>query len=64
MLVSAITGCVSIYTFASFVGFSIRISSSAVGLKVCSIAKGIKKYKSIIKQKKKKHDKVLLEKVK
>ena len=44
-LASAITGC---------------ISSSAAGLKICAIAAGIKKYKSIIKKKKKKHDKTVL----
>ena len=36
-----------------------------MGLKICAITAGIKKYKSIIKKKKKKYDKiVLLEKVK
>ena len=34
--------------------------SSAIGLKVCAIAPGIKKCKSIIKKKKKKHDKIVL----
>ena len=34
--------------------------SSAIGLKVCAIIAGIKKHKSIIKKKKKKHDKVIL----
>ena len=34
--------------------------SSAIGLKICAIAAGIKKYKSIIKKKKKKHDKIVL----
>ena len=33
--------------------------SSAMRLKICVITAGIKKYKSIIKKKKKKHDKVL-----
>ena len=33
--------------------------SSAVGLKTCAIIAGIKKYKSIVKKKKKKHYKIL-----
>ena len=41
------------------------ITISAIGLKICAIPAGIKKYKSIIKEKKKKHDKIaLLEKSK
>ena len=38
----------------------IGITSSAIGLKICAITPGIKKYKSIIKKKKKKHDKIVL----
>ena len=34
--------------------------SSAIGLKNWAIASGIKKYKSIIKKKKKKHNKIVL----
>ena len=34
--------------------------SSAVGLKICGITAGIKNYQSIIKKKKKKHDKIVL----
>ena len=34
--------------------------SSAVGLKICAIIAGIKKYKSIIKKKKKKYHKIVL----
>ena len=37
----------------------IRITSSAVELKICAITAGIKKYKSITKEKKKKHDKTV-----
>ena len=59
-LISAVTGCVSISVFASLVGIRIGITSSAVGLKICVITAGIKKYKSKIKKKKKKHDKVVL----
>ena len=38
----------------------IGITSSAIGLKFCAIAAGIKIYNSIIKKKKKKHDKIVL----
>ena len=34
--------------------------ASAIGLKICAITVGVKKYKSIIKKKKKKHDKLVL----
>ena len=52
---STITGCVSIFVFASCVGIPIGIASSTTGLKVCVITTGIKKYKSIIKKKRKKN---------
>ena len=54
VLISAVTGCVSISSFLSLVGTPIGITSSAIGLKICVINAGIKKYKSIIKKKKKK----------
>ena len=60
ILASTITGCVSISAFASLIGIPIGITSSAIGLKICAITAGIKKYKSIIKKKKKKHDKIIL----
>ena len=34
-----------------------NIASSAVEIKICAITAGIKKYKRILKKKKKKHDK-------
>ena len=43
MIVSLITGCVSISIFAFLVGISLEISSSAVGLKIYSITARIKK---------------------
>ena len=52
ILASAISGCISISAFTSLIG--IRI-----GLKICGIAARIKKSKSIIKKKKKKHDKLV-----
>ena len=60
IVISTITGCVSISAFASLVGIPIGITSSATGLKVCVITAGIKKYKSTIKKKKKNHDKIVL----
>ena len=60
ILASTITGCISISAFASLIGIPIGITSSAIGLKICAIAAGIKKYKSIIKKNKKKHDKIVL----
>ena len=58
ILISTVTGCGSISAFASLVGILIEITSSAVGLKICVITAGIKKYKSLIK-KKNKHDKIV-----
>ena len=40
--------------------FPVGIVSSVVGLKTCAFTAGIKKYKSIIKQKRKKHDNIVL----
>ena len=59
ILASTVTGSVSISAFASLIGILVGITSSAIGLKICAITGGIKKYKSIIKKKKKKHDKVV-----
>ena len=57
VLASAVTGCVSISAVASLVGIPIGIAISAVGLQVHAITAGIKKCKSIIHKKRKKHDK-------
>ena len=51
--------CVSKKAFAFLIGIPIGITSSGIGLKICTITAGIKKYKSIIKKKKKKHDKIV-----
>ena len=59
ILGSAITGRVSISTFASLAGIPIGITSSAIRLKICATTAAIKKYKSIIKKKKKKDDKIV-----
>ena len=55
-----VTGCVSICAFASLVAKPVGITSSVAGIKVYAITAGIKKYKSIIKKKRKKHDKIVL----
>ena len=60
ILASAIIGCILISAFASLLGIPIGTTSSAIGLKLCAIDRGIKMYKLIIKKKKKKHDKTVL----
>ena len=49
----------SISAFASVIGNPVRITSSLVGLKICVITVRIKKYKSIIVKKRKKHDQIV-----
>ena len=41
-------------------GIPIGITRSAIGIKICVITAGIEKYESIIKKKKKKHNKIVL----
>ena len=53
ILTSAITGCISVSAFASLLGTPTGLTSSA-------IAAVIKKYKSIIKKKKKRYGKIVL----
>ena len=60
ILSSTVTGCVSIYAFASLVSVPVGIASSAIGIKICEITAGTKNYKSLIKKKKKKHHKIVL----
>ena len=48
ILGSTITGCVSIFAFASLVSVPIGITSSAIGLQICVITAAIKKYKPTI----------------
>ena len=60
ILASSVTGCISISAFASLLGIFIGISSSAIGLKRFAITAGIKRYKSLIKRKKKKQNKIVL----
>ena len=59
-LASKITWCILISAFTSLLCNPIGIMSSTIELKICAIAAGIKTYKSIIKKKKKNHDKIVL----
>ena len=59
-MTSAIAGCASISPLASLGGIPAGIRISAVGLEICEITAEIKKYKSVIKKKRKKHDKIML----
>ena len=61
ILASTVTGCISISPFASLVGIPIRITSSAIGLKICAITGGVKTFKSTIRRIKKIHDKIVLD---
>ena len=60
ILTSIVIGCFSISAFASLVCVPVGIASSVAGISICAITAGIKKYKSYIKKKKKKHDKLVL----
>ena len=42
------------------IGIPKEITNSAIGSKICAITAGIKMYKSIIKKKRKKHDRTIL----
>ena len=44
ILASTITNCISIFVFASLIGIHMGITSSAIALKICATAAGIKKY--------------------
>ena len=44
ILVSTVTGCVSISEFTSLVCVPVAITNSAVGIKICAITAGIRKY--------------------
>ena len=60
ILVSIVTGCLSISAFASLFCVSVGITRSVVETKICAITAEIKKFKSIIKKNKKKLDKIVL----
>ena len=48
ILASTVAGCISSSTFASLVTIPFGITSSAIGLKICAIAAGIKNCNSMI----------------
>ena len=60
ILAFTVTGCFSISDFTFLIGIPIGIVSSAIELQIFAIAAGIKKYKSTIKKKTKKHNKIVL----
>ena len=53
-------GCVSVSAFALLVGVSVCIMNSLVVLKIFAFTAGNKKYKSVIKKKRKKHNNIEL----
>ena len=59
ILASKVTRCVSISVFSSLFCVPAGIKSPAVETKICSITAWIKKFLSIIKKNKKKHDKIV-----
>ena len=60
ILVSKIVGRISISALSSLLGVPEGITRSAIVLKICAVAAGIKNYKLLIKKKKKKHVKIRL----
>ena len=60
ILVSTVTGCVSISAFILLVCVPVENTSSAVGINICALTAEIKKDKPMIKEKKKKHYKIVL----
>ena len=52
ILASVVTGCVSISALDSLIGVYIGITSSSIGLEICARTAGIKKYKSILRKRK------------
>ena len=50
ILASTITAFISISAFASLVCVPVGITSSVVGVNICGITEGIKKYKLVIKK--------------
>ena len=60
ILAPVVIGCISVAPFASLFVIPVGITSSAIKVKIYAITAGIKKYKSIINKKKKKHGKIEL----
>ena len=53
ILVSTVSGCVSVSEFASLVCAPVHITSSAVGLGVCAITVGIKNISQLSRKRRK-----------
>ena len=60
IFISPVRGCISISPFVSFVGVPVGTGSSEVGIKICAITAVNEKYKSVIKENRKKHDKLVM----
>ena len=60
ILAPTITRYISISAFDYFIGIPIGITRSSIWLNICVITAGTKKYKPIIKEKKRRHDKIIL----
>ena len=60
LFIFAVPCCVTVSGFASLVSIPIGITSSAVELKIQANTAETKKYQSVIKKKKKDHDKIVL----
>ena len=60
ILIPTVSECILVSAFAYLAGIPTGIMSSAIGLKICVITARIKKYKPIIKNKKRKHDQIVL----
>ena len=60
ILISRVTGCVSIPAFASLGCIPVGITSFGVEIKICAITAGITKYMSFVNKMKKNHDKIVL----
>ena len=57
ILAFTVTGCISISAFVSLIGILVGTTSSAIGLKICAIAKSISQQ---LRKKEEKHNKIVL----
>ena len=53
ILAATVTGSFSFFLFTSLAANPVRITSSAIGLKICSITAGIKKLRQLKRKKRK-----------
>ena len=60
IFISAVSCYVSVSEFVSLVGVSVGLASSLVVVRTCAVPAGIKRYKSVIKKKRKKDNKIVL----